>query len=75
MLKVAKKIGEFMETFKSKIIMYLFEDAARSKRNDLFSGVSKNTNLTYSEICDAFDKNGVEIFCDNIKEKFIYEDE
>ena len=68
-------LDEFMETFKSKIIMYLFEDAARSKRNDLFSGVSKNTNLTYSEICEAFDKNGVEIFCDNIKEKFIYEDE
>lgn len=66
---------EFMDTFKSKIIMYLFEDAARSKRNDLFSGISKNTNLTYSEICDAFDKNGVEIFCDNIKEKFINEDE
>ena len=68
-------LEEFKETFKSKIIMYLFEDAARSKRNDLFSGVSKNTNLTYSEICDAFDKNGVEIFCDNIKEKFINEDE
>jgi len=66
---------DFMETFKSKIIMYLFEDAARSKRNDLFSGVSKNTNLTYSEICEAFDKNGVEIFCDNIKEKFILGDE
>ena len=67
--------NEFMETFKSKIIMYLFEDAARSKRNDLFSGVSKNTNLTYSEICEAFDKNGVEIFCDSIKEKFIEEDD
>ena len=68
-------LDEFKDTFKSKIVMYLFEDAARSKRNDLFSGVSKNTNLTYSEICDAFDKKGVGIFCDNIKEKFISGDE
>ena len=68
-------VEEFKEIFKNKIIMYLFEDAARSKRNDLFSGVAKNTNLTYSQICDAFDDNGIEIFCDNIKEKFINEDE
>ena len=68
-------INEFKETFKNKIIMYLFEDAARSKRNDLFSGVSKKGNLTYSQICEAFDKTGVEIFCDNIKEKFIKEEE
>ena len=54
--------------------MYLFEDAARSKRNDLFSGVSKNGNLTYSEICEVFDERGIEIFCDNIKERFIKEE-
>ena len=68
-------LDEFKETFKNKIVMYLFEDAARSKRNDLFSGVAKNINLTYSQICEAFDDNGVEIFCDNIKEKFIVGDE
>ena len=68
-------LDEFKETFKNKIIMYLFEDAARSKRNDLFSGVSKKGNLTYSQICEAFDETGVEIFCDNIKEKFIKEEE
>ena len=68
-------LDEFKETFKNKIIMYLFEDAARSKRNDLFSGVSKKGNLIYSQICEAFDEKGIEIFCDNIKEKFIMEDE
>ena len=68
-------VDEFKEIFKNKIIMYLFEDAARSKRNELFSGVTKNTNLTYSQICDAFDDKGIEIFCDNIKEKFINEDD
>ena len=74
-LKTDIPVDEFKEIFKNKIIMYLFEDAARSKRNDLFSGVAKNTNLTYSEICEAFDEKGIEIFCDNIKEKFINEDE
>ena len=66
-------VDEFKDIFKNKIIMYLFEDAARSRRNDLFSGVAKNANLTYSQICEAFDKIGIEIFCDNIKEMFINE--
>lgn len=68
-------LDEFKLIFKNKVIMYLFEDAARSKRNDLFSGVSKKNNLTYSQICESFDEIGVEIFCDNIKEKFITKEE
>ena len=66
--------SEFKEIFKNKIIMYLFEDAAKSRRNELFSGVAKNTNLTYSQICEDFDKNGIEIFTDSIKENFIKDD-
>ncbi|MDO5859104.1 AAA family ATPase [Methanobrevibacter sp.] len=63
----------FKDIFKNKIIMYLFEDAARSKRNELFSGAGKN--ITYSQVCDEFDKNGIEIFTDSIKEKFITDDD
>lgn len=63
----------FKDIFKNKIIMYLFEDAARSKRNELFSGAGKN--ITYSKVCDEFDKNGIEIFTDSIKEKFISDDD
>ncbi|MBR0473283.1 MAG: AAA family ATPase [Methanosphaera sp.] len=63
----------FKDIFKNKIIMYLFEDAARSKRNELFSGVGKQRNLTYSEICEEFDKNGIDIFTDSIRENFITE--
>ena len=59
------------QIFKSKIIMYLFEDAARSKRNDLFSGAKTSNYVTYSQICDVFDEKGIEIFCDNIKSKLI----
>lgn len=65
----------FKDIFKSKIIMYLFEDAARSKRNDLFSGAKTDNYVTYSQICEAFDEKGIEIFCDNIKSKFISDEE
>lgn len=64
----------FKDIFKNKIIMYLFEDAAKSRRNELFSGVGKGKNLTYSQICDEFDKKGVEIFTESIREKFITDD-
>ena len=59
----------FKDIFKNKIIMYLFEDAARSRRNDLFSGARIKDYVTYSEICEEFDRNGLKIF------KFISDDE
>ena len=40
-----------------------------------FQECQKKGNLTYSQICEVFDDFGVEIFCDNIKGKFITEDE
>ena len=66
-----EKIPEetFKDIFKNKIIMYLFEDAARAKRNDLFSGAKTKDYVTYSEICEAFDKIGLKIF------NFISDDE
>ena len=67
-------IDVFIDTFKSKIIMYLFEDAARSKRNDMFSGAKTKNYVTYSEICDKFDEIGIEIFADDIKNLFITDD-
>lgn len=61
----------FKEVFKNKIIMYLFEDAARSKRDILFSGAKGDDKfVTYSKICDVFEDKGIGIFCDNIKDKF-----
>lgn len=62
---------KFKDIFKNKIIMYLFEDAARSRRNELFDGVEKNANLTFSQICDYFDEKGLEIFCENIRKDLI----
>ena len=57
----------FIDVFKNKIIMYLFEDVARSRRNELFEGVEKNSNLTYSQICNKFEEYGIEIFCDSVR--------
>lgn len=55
----------FIRVFKNKVIMYLFEDAARQKRAALFAGCSPN-NTRFSDICAAFDKKGINIFNDEI---------
>lgn len=58
----------FKEVFQNKIIMYLFEDAARSRRNDLFEGSrGDKTYVTYSKICDDFNSKIMGIFCDSIR--------
>lgn len=48
---------DFINLFKSKVLMYLFEDAAKMKRN--FFNCDK---YIYSEICKEFDKKGIEVF-------------
>lgn len=48
---------DFIKLFKSKVLMYLFEDAAKMKRN--FFNCDK---YIYSEICNEFDKKGIEVF-------------
>lgn len=49
----------FMDTFKDKVLLYLFEDAAKMKRGDVFqSGAA----ATYSQVCESFDKNGLAVF-------------
>ncbi|MDB1939486.1 McrB family protein [Clostridium tertium] len=58
----------FISSFKNKVIMYLFDDAAKQKRTSLFEGCKDTTK--YSSICMEFDKRGVEIFCKEIRDKF-----
>lgn len=59
---------KFINTFKNKILMYLFDDAAKQKRTTLFSGCEVS-NL-YSEICREFETKGVSIFCESIRNSF-----
>lgn len=59
----------FTRIFKNKVIMYLFDDAAKQKRPSLFAGC-EDKNL-YSQICREFDSKGVYIFCERISSQFI----
>lgn len=56
---VAAAEKRFLDVFKSKVISYLFEDAAKHKRQAVFEGC---TSLRYSEICKEFDEKGLGIF-------------
>ncbi|MDO4840554.1 MAG: AAA family ATPase [Desulfovibrionaceae bacterium] len=60
----------FARVFKNKVIMYLFEDAAKQKRSTLFGGCNEEARNQYSRICREFDTRGVFIFCDSISSQF-----
>ena len=54
----------FIDAFKNKVIMYLFEDAAKQRRTEVFKGCDDVSR--FSSICESFDKKGIEIFGDEI---------
>ena len=56
---------KFINAFKNKVIMYLFEDAAKQKRSKLFEGCFQNSSR-YSQICREFEVKGVKIFNQDI---------
>lgn len=57
----------FKKAFKSKVIMYLYEDAAKQHRRKLFAGCD---NSGYSAVCEAFDKIGIDIFGEDFRELY-----
>ncbi len=66
---------EFNETFKNKVLMYLFEDAAKQKRTYLFNDdIAEKNQILFSNICDYYDKNGLKVFSKDISEKFLDEE-
>lgn len=60
-----KEPAKFIQVFKSKVIMYLYEDAAKQHKHKLFSGCD---STRYSSICNAFDEIGVDIFPSDFRE-------
>lgn len=69
-LKTAiEKRADFINLFKSKVLMYLYEDAAKIRVKNFFAGVSED-EMTYSKVCDEFEKKGILIFGDDFKKKF-----
>lgn len=59
--------AKFIDAFKSKVIMYLYEDAAKPVRKRLFEGCDSSR---YSSVCEAFDERGIEIFGSTFLEKY-----
>ncbi len=59
-----KAVEKFLNTFKSKVLMYLYEDVCKMRPGEVFKIKPEDgqTRLHYSDICDAFDLNGIEIF-------------
>lgn len=62
----SKKKKQFRDKFKSKVLMYLFEDVVKMNPGNLF--VCGKNNPHFSEICQTFDDKG-------IKELFGFTDE
>ncbi len=58
-----KDNDKFLKAFKSKVLMYLFEDVAKPYGPKLFAECDDPTR--YSSICKEFDEKGEEIFGKN----------
>ena len=63
--------NEFKEIFENKIIMYLFEDAAKPRRKELFEGAKEGETIIYSKVCELFRKDEIKIFSSKIQEKIL----
>ena len=60
--------------------MYLYEDAAKPIRQQLFKGSKnrfekENCSFSYLNICLDFDKNGIDIFHQHIVDEYNKDDE
>ena len=60
----------FNSVFKNKVLMYLFDDAAKQRRPSVFAGVEGSKNR-YSTICEEFDSRGMYIFNDKISSNVV----
>lgn len=59
--KNEENANEFVKSFKSKVLMYLFEDAVKIRPGDLFDENAIG-RLRFSDICKKFDEIGQGIF-------------
>ena len=72
-LLIIKFNQKFLKAFKSKVLMYLFEDVAKQYGPRLFEGCEDSTK--YSSICKDFDKKGEAIFGDDFINKYADKEE
>ena len=61
----------FNKVFKEKVLMYLFEDAAKQKRKDIFNtDIFGQEQMLFSKICSYYDTHGIDALHPAISEKF-----
>ncbi len=60
---------KFLSVFNEKVLMYLFEDVARTRRPELFSGIVDKCSR-FSQVKEAFLSDGLRIFGDDFKTKY-----
>ena len=65
----AKNPEQFCKSFKSKVLMYLFEDVVKMQPGELFDS-KEGINIHYSDICKDFDSKGLKIFVKSVYEQF-----
>lgn len=60
-----KSAEEFTDLFKSKVLMYLYEDVCKITPSQVFPKVKSKTGngkIHFSDVCDAFDEIGIGVF-------------
>lgn len=65
----AQNAEQFCKSFKSKVLMYLFEDVVKMQPGELFEA-KDGSNIHYSDICKDFDSIGLKVFVKSICEQF-----
>lgn len=60
---------DFCTLFCEKVIMYLFEDAAKTKRKELFEGCDAEKLNRFSYVCSEFKTRGLAIFGSDFRKK------
>lgn len=64
----ALTLERFPRVFKDKVLLYLYEDAGKTKRTKMF----KREFNTYAKVCEAFDRIGVGIFGNGFDDHLVY---
>ena len=62
----------FKNAFTNKVLMYLFEDAAKHKKNEIFNIKYQSVDnvFLYSHLCNMFEEVGIDIFNTDIIETY-----
>lgn len=68
-ISIPAENDDFLSVFCEKVLMYLFEDVARTRRDELFDGIKGHCSR-YSDVKAAFMKDGMEIFGKDFKTKY-----